>query len=106
MDTATVDEVNTSHTQRRAKARKDASGQEATIKLDAIRERIDHLVLSYRHASDAAETFSEDVKAVAEKAGINAAAVKKFVVARAGEHFEDKKRDVMQMALVFEHVGE
>jgi len=50
--------------------------------------------------------YNEAIKAVAEKAGILATTVRKFIAARAGEDFADKHEKVKQLALVFDEIGE
>lgn len=89
-----------------ARGRKDADKQESVTKPQEIEKRIDHLVQGYKDAKAAAEQSSEDIKAAAEASGYNAKAVRALVVARAGEQFEEKKRDVAQQYELFEEVGE
>ena len=50
--------------------------------------------------------LAEGVKANAERAGIQASVLRKFIAARAGENFGDKKRDALQLSLLFEEIGE
>lgn len=87
----------------RSTGRKD-KGQEAVFNPEALATRADDLVKLYKAQCTAASDFSEAVKACAEKAGVNAANIRKFVVAKAGDDFEDTKRKVLQLALVFEEV--
>ena len=89
-----------------ARGRKDADKQESVTKPQEIEKRIDNLVQGYKAAKDAAEESSEAIKAAAEVSGYNAKAVRALVVARAGEAFEEKKRDVAQQYELFEEVGE
>jgi hypothetical protein len=72
---------------KKIRARKDADKQEAVIKLDAVRENIDHLLSLFNASADAATAYGEAVKAIAEKAGLQASVVRKFVSARASENF-------------------
>jgi hypothetical protein len=85
--------------------RVDHDGQEASIKLDAIREGVDNLVSLYRAAEEAGTDLSEAIKAVAEKSGLLATVVRKFIAAKAGEQYEERKRQCEQLSLVFEEVG-
>jgi len=80
--------------------------QDAVIKLEPIRDRIEYLEQLYANARSAGDEFAEAVKAVAEEAGLLAAVVRKFVIARASEKFDEKKRQCEQLSLLFEDVGE
>jgi hypothetical protein len=89
----------------KVRGRKEKTGdhQEAIIKLDALSAAVlGTLVADYKHACEAGDTFSDGIKAQAEKAGIQSSVLRKFVVASAGENFDDKKRDAMQLSLLFE----
>src|SRR4051812_39520007 len=88
-----------------ARGRKDENKQEATIKLEAMSVKVDTLVGLYKHQQAVALDFSDAVKAVAEESGLNAKTVRTFIVAKSGEKFEQRKRDVQQLALVFDEVG-
>jgi hypothetical protein len=87
------------------RGRKDRNNQEAVVKLDVIKDRIDELVQRYKAAQDEAEGFNSGIKAAAEASGLLASVVRKFVVARAGEKFADKKNEAMQLSIIFEEVG-
>lgn len=87
------------------KGRTDRSGQEAVIELSAIRDNVQTLVDLYKIHEESGKDLNEGIKATAEKSGLLASAVRKFVVARAGERFAEKAREVGQLALVFEEVG-
>jgi hypothetical protein len=55
------------------------------------------------HANEeAAKDLSEAIKACAEKSGLLATVVKRYVTACAGENYEEKAREVAQLAFVFE----
>lgn len=86
-------------------ARKDKDGQEAVIKLDRLRDKVDHLLSLFRAQADAATEYGDAVKAVAEVSGLNASTVRKFIAARAGDDFEEAARKYEQLAMVFEEVG-
>lgn len=87
------------------RGRKDSSGQEQVFDKDALLDNVDELVRLCHAAQEAATDFGEAVKATAEKAGVNAATVRKFIVAKAGEKYEETKQKALQLALVFEEVA-
>lgn len=89
----------------KAKGRKDG-GQEAVMKAKPVKEKIDHLVALHNTAKQASTDLSDAIKAVAEQGGVNAKALRALVAARAGDNFEEKKREVEQMTFLFEKVGE
>lgn len=91
---------------RGAKGRKGPDHQEATIKTKVIKDRLDELLTLQTKAENASNRFSDAIKATAEASGINAGALRKFVNARAGEKFDERKRDCEQLSLLFEEVGE
>lgn len=91
---------------RKPKGRKNADKQEAIISMLPVKESIEELVALHIKAGEASDKFSEAVKATAEKAGLLASVVRKFVQARAGEKFEEKKTECDQLSLVFEEVGQ
>lgn len=91
---------------RRARGRKDENKQEGVTVPSKVKDAIDELVNLYRAQHMAAAGFSDAVKAVAEKSNYNAAAIRKFVVARAGEKFAESKRLAEQQMELFEEVGE
>lgn len=84
--------------------RKDKDHQEAVFNAEAIQTKAEHLVQLYRSQQTAATDFSEAIKTVAENAGVNAATLRRFIVAKAGDDFEGAKAKVLQLALVFEEV--
>lgn len=89
----------------RARGRKDKEKQEAVIRVDVVRERIEELVGLHRAAKDAAQALNDAITATVEKAGLHAANVRKFVAARASGEFTDKAENVAQLALIFDWVG-
>lgn len=103
MQTESATEAN--EKQRRVRGRRDqTTKQEAVIKLDKVKDRVQELVHQYVAASDAAEQFASSIKATAEASGLLASVVRKFIVAKAGEKFEEKKNEAMQLSIVFEQV--
>lgn len=81
-------------------------GQEKVIKLESLTIRVDHLVTLKRKVEDATVEFSDAIKKVAEDAGLEAKVVRAFIAARAGERFQERKRDANQLSLCFNEVGE
>lgn len=94
------------HGGRKTKGRKGSDKQEAVIKTKVVKDRIDELVTLHGKVEAASGRYGDAIKATAEACGINSSALRKFVSARAGEKFEDKKRDCEQLSLLFEEVGE
>ena len=93
-------------TKKGARARKDEAGQEAAIKLESLVKKIDELITLKRKVETASADYGDAIKAAAEESGLQASTVRRFVTARAGERFNEIKRDVDQLALVFDEVGE
>lgn len=85
--------------------RKGRDNQEIVIKLDAVREKVQTLIDLYKLTQETAADLNDGIKAVAESSGLLASVVRKFVVARAGDKFKEKAREVEQLSLIFE-VGE
>jgi hypothetical protein len=91
----------------RPRGRKDqTTGQEAAISLRPIKDGIEELVTLYTQQQESAARCSDAIKAAAEQSGLLANVVRKFVKARAGDKFEEAKRTVEQLSLVFEELGE
>ena len=104
---ASVTELDTrTNGKRKPRGRIDSEGQDAKIELDAVRDKAEYLGQLYTDSCSAAEEFAEAVKAVAEQSGLLASVVRKFVVARASEKFDEKKRHCEQLSLLFDEVGE
>ncbi len=93
-----------SRAQRGARGRQDRSGQEKVIDKTKLTEKLDHLVRLHTSAKEAQKDLSDAIKAVAEKSGLLASVVRKIVVAKAGESFEEKKKEAEQLALMFDEV--
>lgn len=94
------------------KGRRGAKGRVGEEKTPAakqpkvVAERIDELVRLHNAAKSAQEASQEAIAKAAEDSGYLASAVKKLVVARAGEKFEETKRNVEQQMELFDEVGE
>lgn len=100
--TATDDAIN--RASGKVKGRKDA-GQEAIIKSKEVENRIADLVDLHIKSVALKEKLNDAIKAVAEKAGLHASTVAKFVHARAGERFDETNTKIQQLALLFDEVG-
>jgi hypothetical protein len=82
--------------------RTEPDGQEAVINVTAVKDAVDDLVVLYRLSEEATAKLNDGIKATAEKSGLLAATVRKFIVAKASDDFEERRRKVEQLALVFE----
>lgn len=89
----------------RARGRQDRSGQEKVIDMSKLTERLPHLVKLHTSAKDANSDLSSAIKTVAEKSGLLASVVRKVVVAKAGDSFDDRKKEAEQLELVFAELG-
>lgn len=86
---------------RRTRGRKD-QGIEAVPNSKPVMDAINDLVHLHRKKEDASDTYNSAVKKVAERAGLLSAVVNKFVTAKAGDKFEDEKKKVEQLSLIFD----
>ena len=101
MDTATQAATAIS----KASGRRDKQGQEVVIKMKELEERIVDLVELHIKAGRAKDALNDAIKGAAEKCGLQASVVSKFVSVRAGENFQEKKRDAEQLMLCFDEIG-
>lgn len=90
---------------RKRVGRKGPDGQEQVIEMQEVRDKITTLVDLYKLHEDCGKDLNAGIKAVAESSGLLASAIRKLVIARAGDNFEAKAREIEQLALVFEEVG-
>jgi hypothetical protein len=91
----------------RGRKAKTSDHQEAIIKLSELNPlAIETMIADLKHAQEASTIFGESIKMWAEKAGIQSSVLRKYIAARAGENFPDKKRDALQLSLLFEEIGE
>lgn len=88
-----------------ARGRKDADKQEAVIVVPELEKRIQELEDLHKKKTAAKDRYNDAVKAAAEKCGMLASVVNKFVNARVGESFEDEKRKNEQLQLCFDEIG-
>jgi len=91
---------------KRTTGRKDANRQPAVMQPKIIVDRIDELVELYDKAKSAAEKSNDAIAKAAEDSGFLAAAVRKLVVAKASDKYEETKRLVEQQGDLFDEVGE
>jgi hypothetical protein len=89
----------------KARGRKDTTGTEVVMQTKPIKEMLKDLILLETRRAAATEKFNDQVKAVAEKAGFLSSVVRRIVKAHAGESFEEEKRKVEQLGIVFDEVG-
>jgi hypothetical protein len=91
----------------RGRKAKTSDHQEAVIRLEELNPlAIETMLTDFRNAKDAATILDESVKAWAQKAGIQSSVLRKFIAAKASEGFADKKRDALQLSLLFEEIPE
>ena len=91
---------------KRSTGRKDSDKQPAVERPEGLVKKLDELITLYRRQATASEEFGDAVRATAEESGMLAKNVRSFVLARAGERFHEKKREVAQLAFIFEEIGE
>jgi hypothetical protein len=82
--------------------RVDGNGQEAVISVTELSDRVDDLVALYEQHQEAGAKLNDAIKSTAEKSGLLASVVAKLVKAKAGENFEEHRRKVKQLAIVFD----
>jgi predicted DNA-binding protein len=102
---AATDEVIKRARGKSASARKDSSGQEATLHPEIIEEHIDELVADYEAAQDAADKSSDGIKKVAEESGYNTKNVRALIIARVKNTVRERRRDCEQQLELFNKVG-
>jgi len=76
------------------------------VKISVVKNGTSSLVNLYISAHEAKEDFSTSLKAVAESAGVLPAVLRKLVKALAGDKFDTARKEVEQLAMVFEEAGE
>jgi hypothetical protein len=87
------------------KGRKDAAKQEAVIETKVIKNNIDELLGRYQKMVSARDSFNDAVKTQAEKAGLMASVVRRYVTAHAKDKTKEAQRDCEQLSLLFLDVG-
>lgn len=74
------------------------------VEINVVKANLPRLVALRLAAEIAADDYNNGCKTVAGRAGIKESALKKFVTARAGEKFEEKKAECEQLYLLFEEL--
>ena len=87
---------------KRTRARIGKDKQESALQDSKLRELSTELVRQKKAADDEAESYSDMVKAAAEKTGYHASTIRSVIAALASDEFEDKKQKVEQLSLAFE----
>lgn len=87
-------------TSRRGRGKKDKGGQERVVQLEFLVTAQNDLGVLYAQLKEKREAFNAAVKKAAEKCGLNAANVRAFVVAKAGDLYEDELRKAEQKAML------
>lgn len=90
---------------RGARGRQDRSGQEKVIRMKELTDRIPHLVSLHNKAKEASTDLSSAVKSIAEKSGLLASVVRRLIVAKAGDNFDEKKKEAEQLSLAFDEIA-
>ena len=88
----------------KVRSRKDDNGQEAVIEMDKLRESVSELCRLKTKADEVKNDYSEAVKAVAEKSGLQSAVIRQYIAAKVAEKIETYKRNADQLSLVFEEI--
>lgn len=100
MDAATAtDEVIS-----RARGRKDSTGTEGVIKTTPLKKNLKDACTLAIKKQEAAQKFNDKIKAIAEQTSMQSSVVRKAVMAKVGDKFEDLERDTEQMTLALEAV--
>ncbi len=102
---ATLQVIDGEGNKRAAKGRINPDKQEAIITLAPVKERIEELERLYQRKEDLAVAFNDGVKACAQKAGLNASVLKKFVIARLNDQLPEMHCEQDQLALLLFDVG-
>ncbi len=85
--------------------RKDSAGTKVVMNSKPIKEMLKDLIALEMKRAAATEKFNDQVTAVAEKAGFQSSTVRKLVKAHANDKFEEEKRNIEQLSILFEDVG-
>ena len=102
-----TDGIDTRADAKAPRGRKDNQGQEAVIKPQTLKDGLKNLAHLKAKAEEANQKLKDAVKAIAEKSGLEATVVRKFVNARhaGSEKFDNEKRRIEQLGIVFEEIG-
>ena len=80
-------------------------GQEQVVRVPKA-DKISHLIKLHKAFEEAKVEFSDGCKAVAEKAGMDASVVRRYVIARAGEKYAAARAKSQQLQMLFDQLGE
>jgi hypothetical protein len=83
-----------------------AQASDTVLKLDPIKDTIAELVRLYRAQRDATTDLADAIEAAATRSAARPAVVRRFVAARAGDKFVERKSECEQLAFLFERLGE
>lgn len=92
---------------RAPRGRKDNQGQEAVIRPEPLKKALKDLGHLKTKHDESSQKLRDAIKAVAEKAGMEASVVRKFVNARhaGSEKFEAEQRRIEQLGICFDEIG-
>ena len=89
----------------KGRGRQDRTGQETVKDITKLNEDMAKLLKLQAELTNAQEDLSSAIKKTAESSGFLAAVVRRLVVAKAGDKFDEIKRQVDQLGEAFELVG-
>lgn len=90
----------------RPAGRRDSTGTPATMSTKPVKEMLKDLITLETKRVAATEKFNDQVNAVAEKAGFSASNLRRLVKAHAKDKFQEVKRDIEQLGILFDDVTE
>lgn len=76
--------------------------QEQVIVREEVAEREQQLIKLYHASTEASKDFGDAINVAAEKSGMNASAIRKYIIAKAGDNYDGAKRQVTQLSLLFD----
>lgn len=88
------------------KGRKKADGTERTLEPLTVRKGLNRLMELLRKADSAKEDYNDALKKLADSGGFQASNINKLIKASIKGNFADVKRDVDQLSILFDEVGE
>ena len=74
------------------------------VKMRELASRIEELEMLLLRLQDAKTTYNNAVNSAAEKSGVHASVINKFIKARAGDWFREEKTKAEQLQLCFEEL--
>lgn len=91
---------------RKAKGRKAADGTEKTLKPLTVKAGLAECMKLLRKVESAKENYQDAVKKLAESGGFQASALNKLLKVSLNGKFAEAKRDIDQVQILFDEVGE